>query len=101
MAFIMAPLAGTRARSVQNFHIPLPADLYAKLREAAQATGQPATVVARAAIEAWLRERRRTMVNEAIAMYATATAGSTADLDLELEAASLEQWQPRRRRGKG
>ena len=45
---------------VRNFHLPLPEALYRRLRSQAAAAGQPATVVARHAIEAWLGQRRLT-----------------------------------------
>jgi len=84
--------------SVKNFHLPLPDDIYGALREEAAALGRPATVIAREAIEAWLRGRRRASVRESIAAYAAKHAGTTADLDPALEAASLELWRPKRRR---
>ena len=84
--------------AVKNFHLPLPEDVYAALREDAAALGRPATVIAREAIEAWLRERRRASVRKSIAVYAAKHAGTTADLDPALEAASLELWRPKRRR---
>ena len=84
--------------AVKNFHVPLPADVYAALREQAAALERPATAIAREAIEAWLREQQRASVQEAIATYAAKHAGTTADLDPALEAASLEIWRPRRRR---
>ena len=76
--------------ATKNFHLPLPTRVYEALREEAAALGRPATVVARDAIEAWLRERRRSVVREAIATYAVKHAGTTADLDPLLERASLE-----------
>ncbi|MBI2161891.1 MAG: hypothetical protein HYU25_16205 [Candidatus Rokubacteria bacterium] len=88
-------MAKTRVR---NFHLPLPEELYRRLRNQAAAAGQPATVVARHAIEAWLRERRRAAVTEAISAYATAMAGTGADLDPALEAASLEHLAEEERR---
>jgi predicted transcriptional regulator len=88
----------TMVSTVKNFHIPLPEDVYATLREEAAALKRPATVVAREAIESWLRERRRASVRENIAAYAAKHAGTTADLDPALEAASLELWRPKRRR---
>jgi predicted DNA-binding protein len=84
--------------AVRNFHLPLSEEAYAALREEATALGRPATVIAREAIEAWLRERRRASVREGIAAYAAKHAGTTADLDPALEAASLELSRPRRRR---
>lgn len=68
------------------------------LRQEAVLLRKPATVVAREAIEEWLRERRRAAVREAIAAYASRQAGTTADLDPSLERASLELWQEGRRR---
>jgi predicted transcriptional regulator len=93
-----ATKSATIVSAVKNFHLPLPEDVYALLREEAAALGRPATVIAREAIEAWLRERRRASVREGIAAYAARHAGTTADLDPALEAASLELWRPRRRR---
>lgn len=84
--------------SVKNFHLPLPADVYAALREEAASLQRPATAVAREALEAWLRERRRTAVREAIAAYATKQAGTHADLDPALETASLRLWGKGRRK---
>jgi predicted DNA-binding protein len=86
------------ASTVKNFHVPLPENVYAALREEAATLGRPATVIAREAIEAWLRERRRASVHEAISAYAAKHAETTADLDPALEAASLELWRPRPRR---
>lgn len=78
---------------VKNFHLPLREDVYEALRQEAAVLRKPATAVAREAIEAWLRERRRTAVHEAIAAYASRQAGTLADLDPSLERASLELWQ--------
>jgi predicted transcriptional regulator len=55
---------------MKNFHLPLPEDVYAALREEAAALQRPATVIAREAIDAWLRERRRASVRKSIAAYA-------------------------------
>jgi hypothetical protein len=70
--------------------------------KAADRTNQPATTLARHAIERWLREHRRTLVREAVARYAAAAVGTGEDLDEALEAASLETWKdldpPRKRR---
>lgn len=87
-----------RTSPLRNFHLPLPDALYRQLREAAESEKQPATFLARQAIQSWLGDRRRAAVHEAIASYAAQHAGTEVDLDPELEAASLEQWRPRRSR---
>ncbi len=85
--------------ALRNFHIPLPEDVYRLLRDEAASANRPATVLARHAIETWLRQRRKAALREAIAAYAAAHAGSEADLEPALEAASLELWRnPRRGR---
>ena len=84
--------------ATKNFHLPLPQGVYEALREEAAALRQPATVVAREAIEAWLRERKRAGVREAIATYALEHAGTATDLDPSLERASLELLRGRKPR---
>jgi hypothetical protein len=83
---------------MRNFHLPLPREVYDALRDAAAAAGRPATVVAREAIEAWLAERRRMVMREAIASYAARHGGTSVDLDPDLETAALEILRPRTRR---
>ena len=80
------------ATPVRNFHLPLPEPTYRRLRDAAEQTRQPATLLARHAIETWLRQHRRSMVREEIARYAAEAAGTRDDLDEALEAASLQTW---------
>jgi hypothetical protein len=87
------------AEPLKNFHLPLPRRVYEALRQEASDLGRPATVVAREAIEAWLGERRRAVVREAIATYAVRHAGTAVDLDPALERAGLAAWslkKPRR-----
>jgi len=73
---------------MKNFHLPLPEALYTQLRERADATGTPATALAREAIEQWLSSQRRRERHDSIAAYATRMAGTEADLDVRLEAAA-------------
>jgi hypothetical protein len=84
--------------ALRNFHLPLPEDVYEALRQEATELRKPATAVAREVIEAWLRERKRAGVREAIATYAAKHAGTTADLDPALEKASLEVLRARKPR---
>ena len=73
-----------------NFHVPLPDGVYRDLREEAERSSRPATVLARQAIEQWLHDRRRETRHAAIAAFAAENAGSPLDLDAELEAASVD-----------
>lgn len=83
--------------AVANLHVPLPADLNQRLRAEAARSGKPATTLAREAIEAWIREREREQVSEAIAEYAVAEAGRS-DLDPELERATVDHLVGKRRK---
>ena len=76
--------------AMKNFHLPLSADLYAGLREAAARAGAPATDVAREAIQAWLNEDRRRRQRAELADFVEANAGSAWDIDPQWEAAGLE-----------
>ncbi len=84
--------------TLRNFHLPLSDDVYQALRDEAAAVKQPATVIARQAIESWLRERKKVALREAIAAYAVKHAGTSADLDTEIEAAGLETLRRAKRR---
>jgi predicted DNA-binding protein len=79
-----------KADSVRNFHVPLPEELYLRLKYAANRQGRPATQLAKQAVEYWLQEQERLAVHEEIAQYAAEVAGSEADLDESLEAAAVE-----------
>jgi hypothetical protein len=74
----------------RNFHVPLPRGVHEALRAEAERSGQPATALAREAIEAFLRRRRRKAMHDAIAAYAAARAGTAGDLDPLLERAAVE-----------
>jgi hypothetical protein len=76
--------------SRRNLHVPLPADLYDRLRAEARRCREPATELAREAIAGWLREREARALGQAIRAYAAEVAGSPADLDEDLEAAALQ-----------
>ena len=73
-----------------NFHVPLPSDVYSELRDAAVEEAMPATVLARRAIEDYLKARRRALVREAVAAYAAEMGGTRVDLDGVLEAAASD-----------
>jgi predicted DNA-binding protein len=79
-----------KAATIHNFHIPLPEQLYARLRAAAKRQHRPATQMAKQAVEYWLAEQEKLALHEEIASYAANAAGSLDDFDSQLEAASLE-----------
>ncbi|MFW5920853.1 MAG: hypothetical protein ACOCUS_03350 [Polyangiales bacterium] len=78
------------ATDKKNFHVPLDGKLYRELREEAERSELPATVIAREAIESYLYERRRAALHDEMAAYARDVAGTADDLDEELEAAAVE-----------
>ena len=74
----------------RNFHVPLEESLYQKLRDEAALQKQPATVLARAALEAFLLEHHRARIAADLKAFAETYAGTNWDLDPELEAAGIE-----------
>jgi predicted DNA-binding protein len=85
------------ARAKHNLHVPLSAPLHDRLLVEAKRSGRPATTAVREAIEAWIKERERQAVHEAIAEYATEMAGTPADLDEDLERAAVDHLARRRK----
>lgn len=75
---------------MKNFHLPLPEQTYAQLRAEAERTRVPATILAREAIDVWLRNQLRVARHAAIAAYAAEMAGSDFDLDTTLESPGIE-----------
>lgn len=75
---------------MKNFHLPLPEQTYTQLRAEAERTQVPATILAREAIDMWLRHQLRAARHAAISTYAAEMAGSGFDLDTDLESAGIE-----------
>jgi len=75
---------------MKNFHLPLPEQTYAQLRAEAERAQVPTTTLARRAIDAWLRHRRKKARHDAIAGYAAEMAGTRFDLDPDFELAGIE-----------
>jgi hypothetical protein len=75
---------------LKNFHVPLPDQTYTRLRAEAERTQLPATILAREAIDSWLRDQARKSTHDAIAAYAAEMAGTDLDLDRDLESAGIE-----------
>ena len=76
--------------TMKNFHLPLPERTYAQLRAEAERTQVPATILAREAIDLWLRDQLRLARHSAISAYAAEMAGSSFDLDTDLESTGIE-----------
>jgi len=75
---------------MKNFHLPLPDQIYPGLRAEAERTGVPATILARDAVDLWLRQQYRKARHEAITAYTAEMAGAHLDLDADLEPAGIE-----------
>ena len=73
-----------------NFHVPLTPELHEMLREEADASGQPATSLAREALVDWLKKRRKERLHAEIAAFAAEYAGTDLDLDRDLEQAGID-----------
>lgn len=78
------------ASMAHNFHLPLPHELHEMLRAESEASGEPATNLAREAISDWLKRRKRERRHAEIAAFAAENRGTELDLDRDLEAASLD-----------
>jgi hypothetical protein len=76
---------------MSNFHLPLSPELHEMLRDEAERSGQPATTLAREALQSWLAQRRRERLHEEIAAWAAEHAGTDLDLDRDLERAGLDE----------
>jgi hypothetical protein len=75
---------------MKNFHLPLPEETYSHLKAEAARAQVPATILAREAIDSWLRQQLRKARHDAIADYAASMAGTSFDLDSDLETAGIE-----------
>ena len=87
-----------KAATIHNFHIPLPEQLYTRLKEVAKRRHRPATQMAKQAVEYWLEEQEKLVLHEEIASYAANAAGSSEDLDPQFETASMEHLDDMERR---
>jgi hypothetical protein len=76
--------------NLSNFHLPLPSELHEMLHVEARHAGQPATALAREALQSWLIQRRKQRLHEEITAWAAEHAGTDLDLDRDLEKAGLE-----------
>lgn len=68
-----------------KLHVAVSTGVYSHLRAESERSGQPTTVLVRKAVEAWLAQRDKETLHDAIVRYARSAAGTPADLDPELE----------------
>lgn len=76
----------------KNLHVPLSEDVHAELKAQAQRVGEPATVLARRAIEERVRALKREQIADEITAYANAVAGTIDDFDPSISAAGMAVW---------
>jgi predicted DNA-binding protein len=79
-----------KTAAAHNFHVPLPNDVYRRLRSEAERQHKPATQLVKQALEYWLEEQEKLELHEEIARYAAETAGTCDDLDERLETIAVE-----------
>jgi predicted DNA-binding protein len=79
-----------KTAAAHNFHVPLPAALYSRLRVEAERQHKPATQLVKQVVEYWLEEQEKLALHEEIARYAAEMAGTSDDLDEQLEFAGVE-----------
>lgn len=77
--------------AMQNFHLPLPDELYRELKNESKRSGTPATQIARIAVAEWLKKQHAIAVHEELSAYAAAVAGTEHDLDSELAEAAIDR----------
>ena len=73
-----------------NFHVPLSAGVYGRLKYEAKRQQKPATQLVKQIVEYWLEEQEKLVLHEEIARYAAESAGTNADLDEQFEIVSIE-----------
>lgn len=88
-ATLEVPVGST---SKKHLHVPLPTDVHEDLKAQAQRVGEPATVIARRAIEDRVRVLQREQIADEISEYARAVAGTVDDYDPAIEAAGTDVW---------
>jgi predicted DNA-binding protein len=79
-----------KTAAAHNFHVPLPAGVYSRLRSEAERQHKPATQLVKQVVEYWLEEQEKLVLHEEIARYAAEVAGTSDDLDEQMEDAGLE-----------
>lgn len=79
-----------KTKTNHNFHLPLPGEIYGRLREMSRKRSEPATILARIAIDEWLKQQEKKDLDQQIESYAREMAGTEQDLDQKLESTAVE-----------
>ena len=69
---------------MHNLDVILPDEVYVRLNAEAERSKEPASALARQAIDTWLRQRCKGARHEAIREFAAECAGTELDLDPKL-----------------
>ena len=77
--------------SHKKLNVPLPKEMHTALFDEARRSGEPATRLARTAINDWLEKRARERRKEQVRQFALENAGSEYDLDPLLESIAAEE----------
>ena len=79
------------ASTHKKLNLPLPEEMHTALFDEARRSGEPATRLARAAINEWLEKRARERRAEKVRRVALEHGGSKYDLDPVLESVAAEE----------
>ena len=77
--------------SHKKLNLPLPEEMHTALFDEARRSGEPATRLARTAINDWLEKRARERRVEQVRQFALEHAGGEYDLDPLLESVAAEE----------
>ena len=79
------------ASSHKKLNLPLPEEMHTALFDEARRSGEPATRLARTAINDWLEKRARERRTEQVRQFALEHAGNEYDRDPALESVAAEE----------
>ena len=80
----------TNLDAEHKIHVPLPRELYLWLKQEAERSKQPATVIAREALEQLQKARKKAEREEALRLFIAENAGTEWDYDPVIGEAGLE-----------
>jgi predicted transcriptional regulator len=81
--------------TMKKMHLPLSEETHARLKRESEASGTPATALARQAVREWLERREQERIADELRAFALEHAGSDLDLDDEFADAASEAFAER------